>query len=90
MLIPLFPIGEFDLASTESWMLQILSNTVDFLETRCEIGAFQGSWIAAAAAKLGRGQTALRLLYERGIDHMLRSNGLTAEQTKRVFHRWGG
>lgn len=86
MLMPLFPIGEFDLASTEPRMLQILSNTVDFLEERCEIGVFQGSWIAAAAARLGQGQTALRLLYERGIDHMLRSNGLTAEQTERFIN----
>ncbi len=80
MLMPLFPIGEFDLSSDKE-MLKTLSNTVDFLDERAEIGIFGGSWIAAAAARLGRGQTALRLLYERGIDHMLRSNGLTAEET---------
>ena len=80
MLMPLFPIGEFDLNS-EKEMLDVLSNTIDFLDERAEIGIFGGSWIAAAAARLGRGQAALRLLYERGIDHMLRSNGLTAEET---------
>ncbi len=80
MLMPLFPIGEFDLNSDKE-MLDILSNTVDFLDERAEIGIFGGSWIAASAARLGRGQTAIRLLYERGIDHMLRSNGLTAEET---------
>jgi len=80
MLMPLFPIGEFDLNSDKN-MLDVLSNTVDFLDERAEIGIFGGSWIAAAAARLGRGQTAIRLLYERGIDHMLRSNGLTAEET---------
>lgn len=85
MLMPLFPIGEFNLDSDEE-TLQILSNTINFLEDRAEIGIFGGSWIAAAAARIGRGQTAYRLLYERGIDHMLRSNGLTAEETERFMN----
>lgn len=80
MLMPLFPIGEFDLDSDKE-ILEHFSNTVDFLEDRSELGIFIGSWLAAAAARLGRGQTALRLIYERGADHMLRSNGLTAEET---------
>jgi len=82
MLMPVFPIGELDI-DNDKRMWKIVSNTVDFLEDRAEIGIFGGSWIAAAAARLGRGQTALRLLYERGIDHMLRTNGLTAEKTDR-------
>lgn len=86
MLMPLFPIGEFDLADMGADMERILNNTLDFLEDNCEIGIFGGSWLAAAAARLGRGQTALRLLYERGIDHMLRSNGLTAEETERFMN----
>ena len=86
MLMPLFPIGEFDTAFTDPEMLKILSNTVDFLDENAEIGIFGGSWIAAAAARLGRGQTALRLIYERGLDHMLRSNGLTAEATDRFMN----
>ncbi len=80
MLMPLFPVGEYDIDSDEKTK-EILLNTVRFLEERCEIGIFGGSWIAASAARLGKGQTALRLIYERGIDHMLRSNGLTAEET---------
>jgi len=80
MLMPLFPIGEFGQHSSEE-MQKILLNTLHYLEERCEIGIFGGSWLAAAAARLGNGQMALRLLYERGIDHMLRSNGLTAEET---------
>lgn len=86
MLMPLFPTGEFNLKDTDDDMLKILSNTVDFLEENCEIGIFGGTWIAAAAARLGRGQTALRLIYERGIDHMLRPNGLTAEETDRFLN----
>ena len=93
MLMPIFPTGEFDPLSTDADTLKKLSNTVDFLIDNCEIGIFGGSWISAAASRLGRGQTALRLLYERGIDHMLRPNGLTAEETDRfmnhclVFHQ---
>lgn len=86
MLMPLFPTGEFNLKDTDDSMLKILSNTVDFLEDNCEIGIFGGTWIAAAAARLGRGQTALRLIYERGIDHMLRANALTAEETDRFMN----
>ena len=85
MLMPLFPIGELGPHSGPE-MLEILNNTLEFLEQRCEIGIFGGSWLAASAARLGRGQTALRLLYERGIDHMLRSNGLTAEETERFLN----
>ena len=85
MLMPLFPIGEWDVESTQEWK-QIWMNTLRYLEERCEIGIFGGSWLAAGAARLGNGQMALRLLYERGIDHMLRSNGLTAEQTERFMN----
>ncbi len=82
MLMPVFPIGEFEFDKDEE-MRKIISNTVDFIEDYCEIGIFGGCWIAAAAARVGRGQTALRLIYERGLDHMLRTNGLTAEKTDR-------
>jgi len=85
LLMPLFPIGEFDLESSPEWVAY-WSNSIDFLDERTELGVFQSSWIAAAAARLGRGQTALRLLYERGIDHMLRTNGLTAEETERFIN----
>ena len=86
MLMPLFPAGEFDPLFDTNEVSEMWSNTIDFLEDKCEIGIFGGSWIAAAAARLGRGQTALRLLYERGIDHMLRSNGLSAEETERFIN----
>jgi len=85
MLMPLFPTGEFDMDSGEE-IKEILENTIKFLEDRCEIGIFGGSWIAAGAARLGKGQMALRLLYERGIDHMLRTSGLSAEATERFMN----
>ena len=82
MLMPVFPIGELGMDS-DPQTRQIISNTVDYLEENCEIGIFGGSMIAASAARIGRGDTALRLLYEHGIDHMLRTNGLSAEDTER-------
>ena len=85
LLMPAFPVGEFDF-DNDSDMRRIISNTVDFLDEHCEIGIFGGSWLAAVAARLGRGQSAIRLLYERGIDHMLRTNGLTAEKTDRFVN----
>ena len=85
MLMPVFPIGEIDIDSGERWRT-IVDNTIDFLEKNCEIGVFQCSWISAAASRIGKGQKALRMLYERGIDHMLRSNGLTAEATDRFMN----
>ena len=80
-LMPIFPIGEIDPLVSDPAMVKIASDTVDFVFDRTELGIFQGSWIAASAARLGRGNDAIRALYERGLDHMLRSNGLTAEET---------
>ncbi len=85
MLMPLYPIGEYGIDSPEKTK-KVLSDTLDYLEDRCETGIFQGSWLAAAAARLGQGQRALRLLYERGLDHMMRENGLCAEQTDRFIN----
>lgn len=82
LLMPVFPIGEFDLSCDEETK-RLVCNTLDYLEENSEIGIFGGSWIAASAARMGKGQMALRLLYERGIDHMLRTNGLSAEDTER-------
>ncbi len=85
MLMPVFPSAEIDVDSDEAEKA-LADNTINFLEDNCEIGIFQGSWLSAASSRLGNGQRALRLLYERGIDHMLRSNGLTAEATERFMN----
>ena len=87
MLMPCFPAGEAGLLTDcSAEQFEILKNTLAYLEDRCEIGVFGGSWLAAAAARLGEGQKALRYLYEMGIDHMLRSNGLCAEETERFIN----
>lgn len=86
VLMPIYPIGEFDPLTSDAEAMRIASDTVDFAFDRSELGVFQGSWIAAACARLGRGNDAIRALYERGLDHMLRTNGLTAEATDRFMN----
>ena len=85
LLMPVFPTGEISIES-DARHRAIAMNTVRFLETHCEIGVFQVSWLAAVAARMGEGQTALRLLYEMGLDHLLRSNGLAAEANERFMN----
>lgn len=85
-LMPIYPTGEIDPLTSDEEQLKIASDTVDFVFDRSEIGVFQGSWLAASAARLGRGNDAIRALYERGLDHMLRTNGLTAEATDRFMN----
>ncbi len=85
MLMPIFPIGEIDIDSDKR-LKDIAINTVKFLEDNCEIGVFQVSWLSAAAARMGDGQRALRLLYEMGLDHLMRSNGLAAEVNERFMN----
>lgn len=84
-LMSIFPTGEIHLGSDPEWV-EIAKNTVTYLEEHCEIGVFQVSWLAACAARFGQGQKALRLLYEMGIDHLLRSNGLAAEENERFIN----
>ena len=85
-LMTIYPTGEIDPLFSDERMVKIASDTLDFCFDRSELGIFQGSWIAASAARLGRGNDAIRALYERGLDHMLRSNGLTAEETERFMN----
>ena len=85
MLMPVFPTGEIDIESPKE-LRDVAMNSIRFLEENCEIGVFQVSWLAAASARLGDGQRALRLLYEMGIDHLLRSNGLAAEENERFMN----
>lgn len=85
MLMPVFPTGEIHKGSPRRWQ-RIASNTVSWLEDHCESGIFHVSWLAAACARMGEGQRALRLLYEKGINLILRTNGLAAEETNRFIH----
>lgn len=82
ILMPIYPIGELDRHS-EATLRKRAENTLRYAEENTEYGMFQFGWLSCAAARLGKGDTALRLLYEQGIDLSLRCNGLFAEETER-------
>lgn len=82
LLMPIYPIGEIDKYSAEP-LRKRAENTLRLAGDHTEYGVFQFGWLSAAASRLGKGNTALRLLYEQGIDLSLRSNGLFSEETER-------
>lgn len=82
LLMPIYPIGEID-KDSEMTLRKRAENTLRYAEHQTEYGMFQFGWLSCAASRLGQGHTALRLLYEQGIDLSLRSNGLFAEETER-------
>lgn len=82
LLMPIYPIGEIDRHS-EAAVRTRAENTLRYAEDNTEFGMFQFGWLSCAASRLGKGDAALRLLYEQGIDLSLRCNGLFAEETER-------
>lgn len=56
--------------------------TLQHAAMHTETGTFGMGWLAAAAARLGRGRTALRLIYENGLDYILHTNGLAYEESE--------
>ena len=82
LLMPVFPVGEMSRYSAERER-KLAENTVRYASEHTERGVFQFGWLASAAARTGQGNLALRILYEQGIDLMLRANGLGAEETDR-------
>ncbi|HBP39206.1 MAG TPA: sugar phosphorylase [Clostridiales bacterium] len=82
LLMPIFPVGEISRNSDETWR-EIGKNTLAYAADSTEIGVFGFGWLSCAAARLGDGNEALRLLYEKGIDYVCRSNGLGYEETER-------
>ncbi|MEC0227560.1 glycosyl hydrolase family 95 catalytic domain-containing protein [Paenibacillus alba] len=82
LLMPIYPIGEIDKNREPLWR-QRAENTLRYAANETEFGMFQFGWLSCAASRLGKGNTAIRLLYEQGIDLSLRCNGLFAEETER-------
>ncbi|MCY9661796.1 glycoside hydrolase N-terminal domain-containing protein [Paenibacillus chondroitinus] len=82
LLMPVYPIGEID-KNSETHLRKRGENTLRYAAKQTEYGMFQFGWLSCAASRLGKGNTALRLLYEQGIDLSLRCNGLFAEETER-------
>ena len=85
LLMPIFPIDEMTQFSEEKER-KIAENTVCFAAENTELGVFPFGWIAAAAARLGKGNMALRVLYKQGLDLILRANGMGAEETDRFIN----
>ncbi|MFD0693432.1 glycoside hydrolase family 95-like protein [Paenibacillus sp. GCM10027628] len=82
LLMPIYPIGEID-KNSEPLLRKRAENTLRYAANQTEFGMFQFGWLSCAASRLGKGNTAIRLLYEQGIDLSLRCNGLFAEETER-------
>lgn len=85
MLMPLFPAEETDL-DLEGEERTLWENTLSYAAEHIEVGTFGMGWLATAAARLGMGQTALRLLYEKGLDYVLHTNGFGYEESERYLN----
>lgn len=84
LLMPLFPAEEIDIDSSDK--RKIWENTLRYAVDHTETGTFGMGWLAAAAAKLGWGDEAVEILYERGLDYVLHENGLAYEESPRFLN----
>lgn len=82
LLMPIYPMSEINRYSGDG-IRKVAENTLRYAVENTEIGVFQFGWLSRAAARLGKGNTALRMIYEKGIDLLLRTNGLFSEETER-------
>ncbi|MCC7519367.1 MAG: glycoside hydrolase N-terminal domain-containing protein [Verrucomicrobiae bacterium] len=84
LLMPIYPLDEIgpDAAGRPR---RLARNTMKYVEARQAIGTFNFGWLSGAASRLGLGDEAERVLYEKGIAHLLRPNGLMAEETDRYL-----
>ncbi|MCR2803555.1 glycosyl hydrolase family 95 catalytic domain-containing protein [Paenibacillus soyae] len=85
VLMPIFPAEEVSRHSPEE-VLDVMRNTLKYVSSHTETGMFGFGWVACAAAKLGEGTAALRILYEEGLDYILHSNGLGYEESERFIN----
>lgn len=85
ILMPIFPAEEIT-GDSEEAVWNTAWETLRYASSNTELGVFGFGWIAAAAARMGAGGSALRILYEQGIDLCLHSNGMGYEETERWFN----
>ena len=83
VLMPVFPAEEVHMESPRQER-EAAENTIRYASENTEAGTFGFEWIAAAAARMGAGESALRILYENGLDLMTHSNGLGYEESERL------
>lgn len=85
VLMPIFPAEEVSRNSSKE-IRDLARNTLQYVSGHTETGVFGFGWIACAAARLGEGTAALRLLYEEGLDYILHANGLGYEESERFIN----
>lgn len=85
ILMPVFPAGEITGERTDGRYEKAVE-TLKYAANHTEIGTFGFSWLASSAAALGKGDSALQLLYGKGLDHILHSNGLGYEESERFIN----
>ena len=85
VLMPIFPAEELSRHSPED-MRRLAFNTLKFAAANTEMGVFGFGWLASAAAKMGEGTAALRILYEQGIDNLIHTNGMGYEESERFIN----
>ena len=85
VLMPIFPAEEVNKHSPAE-VYRCALNTLRFAAQNTEIGAFGFGWLSCAASRLGEGTAAVRILYEKGLDYLIHSNGLGYEETERYVN----
>jgi hypothetical protein len=85
VLMPIYPTALIGPGSPKE-LREIARNTLTYAETLQALGTFNFGWLSACASRLGLGDEAARLIYEKGIAYLLRPNGLMAEESDRFVH----
>lgn len=85
VLMPVFPAKEVHMESSVE-QRNLAENTIRYAAENTEPGTFGPTWIASAAARMGSGESAVRILYEKGLDFMTHSNGLGYEESERFIN----
>lgn len=85
ILMPIYPANEISMKSKKD-ILETAYETFCYAQENTEIGTFGFSWLSAVAARLGDGESAVRILYEQGIDQILHGNGLGYEESERFVN----
>lgn len=85
VLMPVFPAEEIHMNSPEA-LRRTADETIRYAAGNTEPGTFGFVWIAAAAARMGAGESAVRILYENGLDYVTHSNGLGYEESERFIN----
>ena len=80
LLMPIYPAGQIG-PDSSARRQRIARNTLRYVEKNEAISTHNYGWLSAAAARLGLGDEAARILYENGVAYAVRPNGLLAEET---------